>query len=114
MTTTTSIAGPGFDTNTVAGRVDAAANAAHQATDNVAGKTNAQVGRFSDSAHAAVDGVAAASKSAAESAAALAEQAKQVHSQLTESATASIRANPIIAVGGALAVGYLLARITRP
>jgi hypothetical protein len=41
------------------------------------------------------------------------EQAKQVQTQFTEAASASIRARPITAVAGALVVGYLLGRVAR-
>jgi ElaB/YqjD/DUF883 family membrane-anchored ribosome-binding protein len=101
------------DTNPLSAKVDGAAQAAHQTTDKIADKATAQVDRSAKAVHRAVDGAASSAMSAAEWASTIAEQAKQAHTQLTESASASIRARPIATVAGALVIGYLLGRLAR-
>jgi hypothetical protein len=99
--------------NPAGAKVEGAAQTAHQATDKIADKASAQVDRLSGTAHRAVDDAAGAASSAAEWASNIPEQAKQVQAQLTEAATASIRARPIVTVAGALFVGYLVGRLAR-
>ena len=97
--------------NPMSGKVDEAADTAHQTTDRLADKAASQVDRLSGTAHRAVNSAADAASSAAEWASTLPDQAKQVQARLTEAATASIRERPIAVVAGALIVGYLLGRI---
>jgi len=99
--------------NSVSAKVEGAAQAAHQTTDKIADRTSAQVDRLSGTAHRAVDTAADAASSAAEWASSIPEQAKQVQAKLTEAASASIRARPIVTVAGALFIGYLLGRLAR-
>ena len=99
--------------NPAAAKVEGAAQAAHQATDRIADQAAAQVDRLSGTAHRAVSNAAGAATSAAEWAYSIPEQAKQVQAQLTDAASASIRARPIVTVAGALLVGYLLGRLAR-
>jgi hypothetical protein len=99
--------------NPVDSKIDDAARAAHMATDEIAYRAAAQVDRSSEVVHRAVDNAAGATMSAAEWASTIAGQAKQVHAQLTESASTSIRARPIAMVTGALVVGYLIGRLAR-
>jgi len=94
-------------------KLEGAAQAAHDATDRIADKAAAQVDRVSGTVHRAVDSAADAAKSAAGWASTLPEQAQEVQTRLTESASASIRARPIATVAGALVVGYLLGRLAR-
>jgi hypothetical protein len=94
-------------------KIDSAAAAAHKATDSAADRATAQVDRLSGAAHGAVDSATAATKSLADSASDLSQQAAQLHTQLKESASASIRANPLMTLAGALAVGYVLGRLAR-
>ena len=96
-----------------AAKVEGAAQTAHQATEKMADKAAAQVDRLSGTAHRAVDNAAGAASSAAEWASSIPEQAKQVQAQLTDAASESIRARPIVTVAGALLVGYLLGRLAR-
>jgi ElaB/YqjD/DUF883 family membrane-anchored ribosome-binding protein len=100
-------------TNPVSAKLDGAAQAAHKTTDKIADKATAQVDRSAGAVHRAVDSAADAATSAAEWASTLPEQAKQVQTRLTESASASIRARPFATVAGALVVGYLLGRLAR-
>ena len=97
----------------VEAKVESGAQTAHQANDKIADKASAQVDRLSGTAHRAVDTAADAASSAADWASNIPEQAKQVQAQLTEAASASIRARPIVTVAGALFVGYLLGRLAR-
>ena len=105
----------GTNTSNPAGnaRVEGAAQTAHRTVDSLADKATAQVGRVSGTAHRAVNTAADAASSAAEWASGVPEQAKQVQTKLTEAACDSIRARPIVAVAGALVVGYLLGRLGR-
>ena len=100
--------------NPLSAKVEDAALTAHQTTDKIADKAAAQVDRLSGTAHRVVDSAAAAASSAAEWASGIPEQAKQAQAQLTEAASASIRARPIATVAGALVIGYLLGRLGRP
>jgi hypothetical protein len=99
--------------NAASAKVEGAAQTAHQATDKISDKAAAQVDRLSGTTHRTVDNAADAASSAAEWASTIPEQAKQVQAQLTEAASASIRARPIVTVAGALFVGYLLGRLAR-
>jgi hypothetical protein len=96
-----------------AAMVDATALAAHRATDGLADKATEQVDRISGATHRGVNSAADIATTAAEWVAAVPEQAKAVQVRFTESASASIRSNPIRTVFGALAVGYLLGRLAR-
>jgi hypothetical protein len=100
-------------TNQLGAKVEAAAQAAHKTTDRIADKAAVQVDRSAAAAHRVVDSAADATMSAGEWASTMAEQAQQVQARLTESASASIRARPIVTVAGALVVGYLLGRLAR-
>jgi hypothetical protein len=99
--------------NPASAAIEDAAQAAHLTTDKIVDKTAAQVDRLGDAAHRAVDSAAEAASSAAEWASTVPEQAKQIKTQLTDAASASIRARPIATVAGALVVGYLLGRLAR-
>jgi hypothetical protein len=97
----------------VRAKVEGVASAAHRTTDELSDGAAARVERLSGTAHRAIDGAADAATTAAGWAAALPEQARQIQTGLTESASASIRARPIATVAGALAIGYLLGRLLR-
>ena len=103
--------GSGSGANPASAKIEDVAQTAHQTADRIADKAALQVDRLSGTAHRAVDSAADAASSAAEWASAIPEQAKQVQTRLTEAASASIRERPIVAVAGALVVGYLLGRI---
>jgi hypothetical protein len=99
--------------NAAGAKIESGAQTARQATDKIADKASAQVDRLSGTAHRAVDNADDAASSAAEWASNIPEQAKQVQAQLTEAASASIRARPMVTVAGALFLGYLLGRLAR-
>jgi hypothetical protein len=100
-------------TSPVSAKLGGAAQAAHKTTDRIADKATTQVDRSAEAVHRAVDSAADAATSAAEWASTIPEQAKQIQTRLTESASASIRARPIATVAGALVLGYLLGRLAR-
>jgi ElaB/YqjD/DUF883 family membrane-anchored ribosome-binding protein len=106
-------AGAGSAANPASTKIEDVAQAAHQTTDRIADEATAQVDRLSGTAHRAVNSAADAASSAAEWAAAVPEQAKQVQTRLTEATSAAIRERPITIVAGALVVGYLLGRLAR-
>lgn len=114
-TTTTmgNLTGGSNAANPVNARVEGAAQAAHQTTDKIADKATAQVDHLGGTAHRAINSAADATTATAEWASTVSEQAKQVQTRLTESASASIRARPIATVAGALVIGYLLGRLAR-
>lgn len=99
--------------NPVSAKVEDAAKTAHQATDKIADEAADRVDRLTGTAHRAIDSAAGAASSAAEWTTSIPEQAKQVQAQIGETASASIRAHPIVTVVGALFVGYLLGRLAR-
>jgi ElaB/YqjD/DUF883 family membrane-anchored ribosome-binding protein len=101
------------NSNPITARLDGAAEVAHRTTDKIADQANAHVDRSADAVHRAVDSAADTATSAAEWASSVSEQARQVQTRLTESASASIRARPIATVAGAIVVGYLLGRLAR-
>jgi ElaB/YqjD/DUF883 family membrane-anchored ribosome-binding protein len=99
--------------NPTSAKVESAAQTAHQVADTIADKAATKVDHLSGSAHRAISSAADATTAAAEWASTVPDQAKEVTARLSESATASIRARPLVAVAGALAVGYLLGRLPR-
>lgn len=106
----------GIHPNAASAKIETVSQAAHQTTDAIADKATEQVGRLSGTAHRAVNKAADAASSAAEWAAAIPAQAKEVQaelSQLTEGARSSIRARPFATVAGTLVVGYLIGRLAR-
>src|SRR5689334_11404707 len=102
------------NTNPASAAIEDVAQTAHRTTDKIVDKTTAQVDRLGGATHRAVDSAAGAAASASEWASTIPEQAKEVTTQITEAASASIRARPIATVAGALVVGYLLGRLARP
>ncbi len=112
-TTTGNLAGGNHPANPLNSKVDDAARSAHRATDQVADNATAAVDQLSGATHRSINSAADATTSAAEWGSSVVEQAKQVQTRLTESASASIRARPLSTVAGALAVGYLLGRLAR-
>jgi ElaB/YqjD/DUF883 family membrane-anchored ribosome-binding protein len=79
------------------------------ARENVAGT----IDHAADTAHQAVDRVADVASSAAEQWSAKSEELLAMKDRAMESTRGYVRENPLIALGIALALGILLARITR-
>ena len=101
------------DRSIATAKIESAAQAAHHAVDQIAEKATVQVDHLSGTAHRAVDSAADTATSAAAWASTIPEKAKRAQSELTESASASIRARPLTSVLGALAIGFLLGRLVR-
>ena len=94
-------------------KIEGAAKTAHQTVEKVSDRAAAQIDRLSGTAHRAVNSTADAATSAAEWASTIPEQARQMQTQVTETARASIRAHPLYAVAGAVTIGYLIGRLAR-
>lgn len=94
---------------TAEAKVEGAARTAHQTVDKVADRATAQVDQLSGTVHRAVSSAADAATSAVDWASTIPAQATKI----TDAASDSIRARPIITVAGALVVGYLLGRLAR-
>jgi hypothetical protein len=103
----------GSSTSPLSDKVETAAIAAHKVAERLADSAMTQVDQLSGTAHRAVNRAADAANVAAEWAAAVPEQAKQVQMKFTESASAAVRVQPLRVVAGALFVGYLLGRFGR-
>jgi len=99
--------------NSVNAKVEDAAQAAHETIDKIAENASVQVENSAETVHHAIDRASDTTASAAEWAAALAAQGRQMHARFAESASTSIRARPFAMVAGAVAVGFLLGRLAR-
>ncbi len=92
-------------------------NQAHQAIDMAATKAAEKaaptIDRVAQAAHQTVDKVAQAAAPAADWISDNAEQLRRQQEQLLEGARSYVRDRPLVAVGVALAAGYLIGRMSR-
>ena len=95
--------------NPVTGMTDRA----HQAVDRMAEKVTPALERASSSAHRTIDKVAEAAVPVADWAAENSRQIGVRTSELAETCNGSIRARPLVAVAGALTLGFLAGRLLR-
>jgi ElaB/YqjD/DUF883 family membrane-anchored ribosome-binding protein len=90
---------------------------AHQAIDTAAAKASEKAGpaidRAAQAAHQTVDKVAQAAAPAADWISENADQLRAQQEQLLEGARSYVRDRPLVAVGVALAAGYLVGRLSR-
>jgi ElaB/YqjD/DUF883 family membrane-anchored ribosome-binding protein len=93
--------------------VDDAAKRVHAQIDTAASGTKARVDGVAQIAHGAVDATETASRTIAASADATLQRASGSITGVATSASATVRDNPLVALGGALAIGYLLGRLHR-
>ena len=97
--------------------VERKASQAHFAVDNVAAKATERaapaIDRAAQAAHQTVDKVAQAAAPAADWINQNAEQLKQQQEALLEGCRTYVRDRPLVAVGVALAAGYLVGRLAR-
>jgi ElaB/YqjD/DUF883 family membrane-anchored ribosome-binding protein len=97
--------------------VERKANQAHLAVDSVATKATEKaapvIDRAAQAAHQAVDKVAEAAAPAADWISQNADQLKQQQEALLEGCRGYVRDRPLVAVGVALAAGYLVGRLAR-
>lgn len=106
MTTTDTLAAT---SNPVSGMTDRA----HQAVDRMAEKATPVLERASSSAHRTIDKVADAAAPVANWAAENSRQIGAKTTEFTETCNGYIRARPLVAVAGALTIGYLAGRLLR-
>ena len=95
------------------GTVADMAGRAHQAVDDVAGKTAPAVEKASAAAHRTIDQVADTAMPAADWVAESSRRIVTRSTELADSCSAQVRARPFVSVAGALAVGYLVGRLLR-
>ena len=97
--------------------VERRASQAHDAVDAAAARANEKaapaIDRVARAAHETVDKVARAAGPAADWINESAEQLKQQQQQILDGSRGYIRERPLVAIGIALAVGYLAGRLIR-
>jgi ElaB/YqjD/DUF883 family membrane-anchored ribosome-binding protein len=102
-----------MSTTNPASAVSGIADRAHQAVDKAAEKAMPALERASSAAHRTVDKVADLAAPAAEWATESGKQLAAKSGELTEVCSSYVRARPLVAIAGAVAIGYLIGRITR-
>ena len=93
--------------------VERKSSQAHLAVDSAAAKATPAIERAAQAAHQTVDKVAQAAAPAADWINQNADQLKQQQEELLESCRSYLRDRPLVAVGVALAAGYLIGRLAR-
>ena len=111
MNTTLSNAGSAGGALTNA--VDDAAKRAHAQIDSAAAGTKTRVDGVAQAAHGAVDATGIASRTIVANADETLQRASGSVKDVVTSASTTVRDNPLVALGGALAIGYLLGRLHR-
>ena len=91
--------------------VNDASATAHSAIDKMSDAARPAVERLATGAHQAVDKIAGAASTAADSLAVKGEQLMDAHARMTEECRVYVRANPMAAVGIAVAAGFVLSRL---
>jgi ElaB/YqjD/DUF883 family membrane-anchored ribosome-binding protein len=92
---------------------DRTASAAHHVVDTLADQALTGVGKVSGSLHVAVNQAADAVGNAADWAAHVPARMQEKRVKLTNTAFATIRARPFVTLGSAIAVGFVIGRLTR-
>jgi ElaB/YqjD/DUF883 family membrane-anchored ribosome-binding protein len=95
------------------GRLAEKADRAHEAVDRAAEKAAPMLERASTVAHKTIDKVAGAAMPAAQWASESGRQLATRGSEVADQATEFVRARPLATVAGALAIGYLLGKMSR-
>ncbi len=95
----------------VANAVDDLSETAHDKIDKVTSSVKPAVDRFAKSAHQVVDKVATVASDAADTLGVKADQFKGAQGRVTEQCQQYVRENPLVAVGIALAAGYILSKV---
>ena len=107
MTTSSTIA------NTASGTVTGLADRAHQALDRVAEKATPVVEKARTNVHNTIDKVADGAACGVDWAAENSKQLVRKSAEFGEVASVYVRDRPLVAVAGALALGYLIGRLMR-
>ena len=98
---------------TTAERAQQGADRAHQTVDKVADRTGPVAERLSQAVHQTIDKVADKAAPAVEWAEQKTMELRDRSSKLAETCSTYVKAQPLVSVGAALAVGYLIGRLTR-
>ncbi|MBA3505903.1 MAG: hypothetical protein H0T80_09025 [Betaproteobacteria bacterium] len=96
-----------------ADRAQQTADRAHQTVDRVAERAVPAVDRLSQAVHQTIDKVADKATPAVEWAEQKTTEIRDRSSQFAETCSAYVREQPLVSVGAALAVGYLIGRLSR-
>jgi ElaB/YqjD/DUF883 family membrane-anchored ribosome-binding protein len=103
---------PYTGSNASAAAADVAARA-HNALDTAVDKTAPAVNRIVEKAHATIDRVAEKAAPAAEALQSAVNQTRETSTRLMEGCANSVRAQPLVSIGLAAAIGYLVGRLMR-
>jgi ElaB/YqjD/DUF883 family membrane-anchored ribosome-binding protein len=96
---------------TLARAVDQASTGAHEVIDKVSDATRPAVDRIASGAHQAVDKIASTAGQAAATLGVTGEQVKNAQIQAMEQCRGYVRDNPLMALGIAIAAGFVLSRV---
>jgi len=102
---------PGDASNSLARTVDQASAGAHEAINKVSDATRPVVDRIASGAHQAVDKIASGAGQVAESMGIKGEQLKDMHARAMDQGRGYVRDNPLMALGIAIAAGFLLSKL---
>jgi ElaB/YqjD/DUF883 family membrane-anchored ribosome-binding protein len=108
MTTSSTIAN-----NAAAGTVTGMADRAHQAVERAADKAAPALERARTTVHNTIDKVADQAACGVDWAAENSKQLVRKSSELSEVASVYVRERPLVAIAGAVALGYLIGRLMR-
>jgi len=101
----------------VTNKAERTGNQAHQALDQaasrVAEKAGPAIDRVAAAAHQTVDKVVGAAGPAAQWVNQSADQLRRQQEELAETARSYVRERPLVALGAALAAGYLIGKLSR-
>jgi ElaB/YqjD/DUF883 family membrane-anchored ribosome-binding protein len=90
-----------------------AATRAHNALDTAVNKATPVVNRVVDKAHATIDRVAQSAAPAAEAVQAAVNKTQETSTRLMEACATSVRAQPLMSIAVAAAIGYFAGRLMR-
>ncbi|MEP6678221.1 MAG: hypothetical protein ABJB78_02905 [Betaproteobacteria bacterium] len=89
------------------------ASRAHNALDSAVDKASPAVNRIVDKAHATIDRVAQSAVPAAEAVQSAVAKTQEKSTQMMEACASKVREQPLVAIGVAAAVGYIMGRLMR-
>ena len=107
------VANPGEVSRNLNRAVDEAGAGAHEAINKVSDAARPAVDRVAAGAHRVVDKVAGAAGQAAQTLGVKGEQLKDFQNRALDQTREYVRENPVMALGIALAAGYLLSMLLR-
>ena len=107
------IPGTNESTGSLGRAIDEAGTSAHDTIDKVSDAARPAVDRLASGAHQAVDKIAGAASQAVETLGVKGEQLSDAQARLAEAGRNYVRENPMMAVGIAIAAGFVLSRVLR-